>query len=149
MQATRSNQEAATTPAVESSKESGSGKASRLTTTEPIDTAVRDALKAQALPAYDAVCLAWSALNRERSIAHADAYAAALKSCASLLSAFVKADKADPSAQIMQSRTITVITAIGSERGAFDVLVLRWIGGGATVSQFRSGSMKAARSRVR
>ena len=149
MSSTGTNQEAATTPAVESSKDSGSGKASRLPKSPEVDTAVRDALKAQAQPAYDAVCLAWSALNRQRSIVNADAYAAALKSCNTLAADFAKADKADPSAQIMQSRTITVDTAAGAIRGAFDALIVRWIGGGATVSQFRSGSMKAARNRVR
>ena len=149
MGSSTSNQDAATTPVVESSKETGAGKASRLPKQPEVDTAVRDALKAQAQPAYDAVCLAWAALNRQRSIINADAYAASLKSCDSLATDFAKADKADPSAQIMQSRTITVDTAAGRIRGAFDSLLVRWIGGGATVSQFRSGSMKAARNRVR
>lgn len=127
-----------------SSKKTGRGKAK-----PPVDTAVRDALKAQAQPAYDAVCLAWATLNRQRSIVNAEAYAAAVKSVGILADSFASADKADPSAQIMQSRTITVDTAVGRTKGAFDSLLVRWIGGGATVSQFRSGSMKAARDRVR
>ena len=120
MGSSTSNQDAATTPAVESSKETGSGKASKITPEDiqaTADAETRAGFAGMPQATVEQFRLATLAL-RVPTLARVKSWRSAYNEFDDLAGEFAVAHEAHPSANVLSCRSVTIVSAASKTRAS-------------------------------